>query len=91
MFLSKGMILFQVVAKFSDVSCSLMYDVLHDGDYRRCWDDNMVECYEICQLDRFNDIGYYSSKSIFGLVSSVDREQHCRRGDCELESCLVTN
>ena len=52
----------QVVAKFNDVSCSLMYDVLHDGDYRRCWDENMVECYEICQLDRYNDIGYYSSK-----------------------------
>ena len=55
------------MAKFSDVSCSLMYDVLHDGDYRRCWDDNMVECYEICQLDRYNDIGYYSSKLIFIL------------------------
>lgn len=50
------------MAKFNDVSCSLMYDVLHDGDYRRCWDENMVECYEICQLDRYNDIGYYSSK-----------------------------
>jgi len=44
-----------------------MYDVLHDGDYRRCWDENMVECYEICQLDRYNDIGYYSSKLIFIL------------------------
>lgn len=54
--------LIKVVAKFNDVSCSLMYDVLHDGDYRRCWDDNMVECYEICQLDRYNDIGYYSIK-----------------------------
>ncbi|XP_068718776.1 START domain-containing protein 10-like [Montipora capricornis] len=54
--------LIKVVARFSDVSCSLMYDVLHDGDYRRCWDENMVECYEICQLDRYNDIGYYSIK-----------------------------
>lgn len=42
-----------------------MYDVLHDADYRRCWDDNMLECFEICQLDRYNDIGYYSSKSIY--------------------------
>lgn len=41
-----------------------MYDVLHDADYRRIWDDNMLECYEICQLDRYNDIGYYSSESI---------------------------
>lgn len=54
--------LIKVVTKFNDVSCSLMYDVLHDGDYRRCWDENMVDCYEICQLDRCNDIGYYSIK-----------------------------
>ena len=45
-----------------------MYDVLHDADYRRIWDDNMLECYEICQLDRYNDIGYYSSESISFLV-----------------------
>ena len=57
--------LFKVVANFQDVSLSLMYDVLHDADYRRCWDDNMLECFEICQLDRYNDIGYYSSKSIY--------------------------
>ena len=53
-----------MVTNFADVSPSLMYDVLHDADYRRCWDDNMLECFEICQLDRYNDIGYYSSKSI---------------------------
>lgn len=54
--------LIKVVANFQDVSLSLMYDVLHDADYRRCWDDNMLECFEICQLDRCNDIGYYSIK-----------------------------
>ena len=59
--------LFKVVANFQDVSLSLMYDVLHDADYRRCWDDNMLECFEICQLDRYNDIGYYSSKSIYSF------------------------
>ncbi|KAL9974023.1 hypothetical protein ACROYT_G020552 [Oculina patagonica] len=54
--------LIKVVTNFKDVSPSLMYDVLHDGDYRRSWDDNMLECFEICQLDRCNDIGYYSIK-----------------------------
>ena len=42
-----------------------MYDVLHDADYRRCWDDNMIDGFEICQLDRYNDIGYYSCKLCF--------------------------
>ena len=48
-----------------------MYDVLHDGDYRRCWDENMVDCYEICQLDRCNDIGYYSSKLTFITLNQL--------------------
>ena len=48
-----------------------MYDVLHDGDYRRCWDENMVDCYEICQLDRCNDIGYYSSKLTFITLNKL--------------------
>ena len=51
-----------------------MYDVLHDGDYRRCWDENMVECYEICQLDRYNDIGYYSSKWLLTGVNCTFAE-----------------
>ena len=59
-----------MVTNFVDVSPSLMYDVLHDADYRRCWDENMSECFEICQIDRYNDIGYYSSKSI-GLCPDV--------------------
>lgn len=54
--------LIKVVTNFADVSPSLMYDVLHDADYRKCWDDNMMECFEICQIDRYNDIGYYSIK-----------------------------
>lgn len=48
-----------------------MYDVLHDADYRRIWDDNMLECYEICQLDRYNDIGYYSSESISFSLNGI--------------------
>lgn len=54
--------LIKVVTNFQDVSLSLMYDVLHDADYRRSWDENMLDCYEICQLDSYNDIGYYSIK-----------------------------
>ncbi|EDO39000.1 predicted protein, partial [Nematostella vectensis] len=52
----------KVVAHFADVPFMVLYDVLHDPEYRRSWDENMIECYELCQLDCNNDIGYYSVK-----------------------------
>ena len=49
---------------FKDVSAEVLYDVVHDPDYRRQWDDHMIEGYEICTLDSTNDIGYYSGREL---------------------------
>ena len=76
------------MTNFADVSPSLMYDVLHDADYRRCWDDNMLECFEICQLDRYNDIGYYSSKSI-RLCLDVPCSLVCTDQVAQLQALVV--
>lgn len=52
----------KLFAVFTDIDAMVLYDVLHDPDYRKQWDENMIEGYEIEKLDNFNDVGYYSAK-----------------------------
>ncbi|XP_040031569.2 START domain-containing protein 10 [Gasterosteus aculeatus] len=45
-----------------DVSAETLYDVLHDTSYRKKWDSNMIETYDIGRLTANADVGYYSWK-----------------------------
>ncbi|KAM3867028.1 START domain containing 14 [Diretmus argenteus] len=44
----------------NDVSAATMYDVLHDGQYRKKWDPTMLESFDIARLSANADVGYYS-------------------------------
>jgi len=55
----------QLRGEFHDVSAGTAFDTLLDGEYRRMWDENVIEDYELCALDGTNDIGYYSCKHSF--------------------------
>ncbi|XP_068571125.1 START domain containing 14 [Cebidichthys violaceus] len=43
-----------------DVSAATMYDVLHDGAYRKKWDPAMMDSFDIARLSDNADVGYYS-------------------------------
>lgn len=45
-----------------DVPPRVLYDQLHDSQYRATWDTNMIEGYNITKFNPHNDIGYYSAK-----------------------------
>ncbi|MGH0184498.1 UNVERIFIED_CONTAM: hypothetical protein FKN15_018313, partial [Acipenser sinensis] len=45
-----------------DVSSNTMYDVLHDIEYRKKWDSNVIETFDIGKLTVNADVGYYSWK-----------------------------
>lgn len=47
----------------NDVSAETMFDVLHDGKYRKKWDPTMVESFDIARLSANADVGYYSCES----------------------------
>ncbi|ROL54711.1 START domain-containing protein 10 [Anabarilius grahami] len=45
-----------------DIPSETMYDVLHDIEYRRKWDANVIETFDIGKLTVNADVGYYSWK-----------------------------
>jgi len=54
---------------FKDIEALVMYDVFHDAEYRREWDENMIDGHEFEMLDNNNDIGYYSVKTPVPLTN----------------------
>ncbi|KAH1166839.1 START domain-containing protein 10-like [Mauremys mutica] len=45
-----------------DVPAATLYDVLHDTHYRKKWDSNVIETYDIGRLTANTDVGYYAWK-----------------------------
>jgi len=55
--------LLKAFTTFSDVSASLVFDVVHDTEYRKKWDHDMIEMKEICKVSVNNTVSYYAVKS----------------------------
>jgi hypothetical protein len=64
--------IFKLTVPMPDVAPEVLYDVLHDHEYRKVWDDNMVEGIVIHQLDSCNEIGYYHAKSPAIIIQDRD-------------------
>uniref|UniRef100_A0A8B9BE64 START domain-containing protein n=1 Tax=Anser brachyrhynchus TaxID=132585 RepID=A0A8B9BE64_9AVES len=45
-----------------DVPAETLYDVLHDIEYRKKWDTNVIETFDIGRLTVNSDVGYYAWK-----------------------------
>lgn len=52
----------KIHAVFQNVSAETMFDVLHDPEYRKEWDEHMISSIEVGYLNPNNDVGYYSCK-----------------------------
>ncbi|XP_026081609.1 START domain-containing protein 10-like [Carassius auratus] len=57
---TQGKCTMRIVCK--DVTAETLYDVLHDTSYRKKWDTNMIDTFDIGRLTVNADVGYYSWK-----------------------------
>lgn len=48
-----------------DVPAETLYDVLHDIEYRKKWDSNVIETFDIARLTVNADVGYYSCEQAY--------------------------
>src|SRR3989338_347575 len=60
-----------------DVEPTTLYDVLHDHNYRKVWDENMIEGIVIEQLDPTNEVGYYGARSPTPISNRDFLNQRC--------------
>lgn len=66
-----SMCVFQMRIVCKDVTAETLYDVLHDTSYRKKWDTNMIDTYDIARLTANADIGYYSCQFCSGSTVTV--------------------
>jgi hypothetical protein len=54
---------------YADVTAETLYDVLHDPNYRKSWDPQIIDGYDICRIGPNSDVGYYSMKFVKPLMN----------------------
>lgn len=63
---------FQVVrlkTHFDKIEPETLYDVLHDHEYRKTWDERMIQGYVVEMLGKGIEIGYYAAKMPIGITN----------------------
>ncbi|CAH8469726.1 unnamed protein product [Schistosoma bovis] len=64
-----NMKMIKVVAIFPDVSSHVIYDMLHDNDYRSSWDNTMKESTEICRITWNCSIEHFGFRAPFAFAN----------------------
>jgi hypothetical protein len=76
---------------FADVPAANLYDVLHDHEYRKTWDENMIQGYVIQMVNKHTEVGYYSAK----MPTTISNRDFCNlrtwRADAARKEYIIFN
>eukprot|EP01100_Stratorugosa_tubuloviscum_P016104 TRINITY_DN9_c0_g1_i1.p1 TRINITY_DN9_c0_g1~~TRINITY_DN9_c0_g1_i1.p1 ORF type:complete len:225 (-),score=111.87 TRINITY_DN9_c0_g1_i1:372-1046(-) len=81
----------RVATVFPNLNPEILYDVLHDHQYRTTWDTNMIEGRVVEQLDHHNEIGYYAARSPPGVSNRDFLNQRSWRPRPETGEYVIFN
>eukprot|EP01101_Sappina_pedata_P002194 TRINITY_DN1244_c0_g1_i1.p1 TRINITY_DN1244_c0_g1~~TRINITY_DN1244_c0_g1_i1.p1 ORF type:complete len:255 (-),score=105.90 TRINITY_DN1244_c0_g1_i1:156-827(-) len=81
----------RVWADLPNIQPEILYDILHDHEYRTVWDENMISGVVIEQLDDRNEIGYYSAKSPVAVSNRDFLNQRMWRQNTEKGEWIIWN
>merc|ERR1719420_582295 len=83
--------LVQIVAQMPGLDPAVCYRMLNDHDYRRTWDEHMIDGFIIEMLDDSNEIGYYAA-SVPSPLSNRDFVTHRTwRADDDKKEYIIFN
>ncbi|KAI3380947.1 hypothetical protein SNEBB_000847 [Seison nebaliae] len=67
----------KIWSQYDDVSPEILYNVIHDAEYRSTWDSHMIEGFELDCVATNSDVGYYSLKLPIPLSNRDFVTQRC--------------
>eukprot|EP01128_Nolandella_sp_AFSM9_P009103 TRINITY_DN573_c1_g1_i1.p1 TRINITY_DN573_c1_g1~~TRINITY_DN573_c1_g1_i1.p1 ORF type:complete len:302 (-),score=80.07 TRINITY_DN573_c1_g1_i1:55-960(-) len=78
---------------FPNADPATLYDVLHDHEFRKTWDDNMIEGYTLETLDVHNTVGYYAARMPTPISNRdfVNQRSWLVRKDAEVPTWIICN
>jgi hypothetical protein len=83
--------MFKLVCDMEGVEPETLYNVLHDHNYRKVWDKNMIDGIVIELLNSTNEIGYYSAKFPSPVTNRDFVNQRCWRVDKQKNLWSIIN
>eukprot|EP01128_Nolandella_sp_AFSM9_P010667 TRINITY_DN7410_c0_g1_i1.p1 TRINITY_DN7410_c0_g1~~TRINITY_DN7410_c0_g1_i1.p1 ORF type:complete len:280 (-),score=46.51 TRINITY_DN7410_c0_g1_i1:401-1240(-) len=78
---------------FTSISAELLYDMIHDHEFRESWDENMLGGKVLERLDSHNTVGYYSVKLPAGLSNRdfVNQRSWLAKRDADTPHYIICN